>query len=99
MLVPAFAESLADPHVDPTMLADLAGLVALVPEPDAADAAAQPVWKAMLAALGHASEKVQRAFSTRRAAAAHERATPPPMIKKVNFCNAASATPFPKLEQ
>lgn len=99
VLVPAFAESLADPHVDPTMLADLAGLVALVPEPDAADAAAQPVWKAMLAALGHANEKVQRAYSSRRATAARERANPPPMIKKVNFCNAASATPFPKLEQ
>ena len=99
VLVPAFAESLADPRVDPTMLADLAGLVALVPEVDATDAAAQPAWKAMVAALGHANEKVQHAFSARRATAARERANPPPMIKKVNFCNAASATPFPKLEQ
>ena len=99
VLVPALVESLGDAHVDPTMVEDLAGLVALVPEPDPKDAAAQAAWKGMQAALSHTNEKVQRAYGARRASAARERANPPPMIKKVNFCNAASPTPFPKLEQ
>jgi hypothetical protein len=99
VLVPAFNAALADPKVDPTMLEDLAGLVALVPEPDAADAKDLVTWKAMLATLGHAPEKVRHAYESRRASAQRERSSPPPMIKKVNFCNAASPTPFPKLDQ
>jgi hypothetical protein len=100
VLAPAFTESLGDPKTDATMLEDLAGLVALVPEPDATDAAGQASWKAMLAALAHAPDKVRRAFDVRRASAAHERTSPPPMIKKVDFCNAASPkTPFSKLDQ
>jgi hypothetical protein len=99
VLAPALTASLHDAKVDATTLEDLAGLVALVPEPEAADAAGQASWKAMLAALAHAPEKVRRAFDVRRASAARERANPPPMIKKVNFCNASSATPFTKLEQ
>ena len=39
-------------------------------------------------------DKLQRAFNTRHATAERERANPPPMIKKVNFCNAAAAA-FP----
>jgi hypothetical protein len=100
VLVPAFVHALGDAKADGTMVEDLAGLVALVPEPtDKDDAKDQTAWKAMLAALSRAPEKVQRTFSVRRASAARERVNPPPMIKKVNFCNAASATPFPTLEQ
>jgi hypothetical protein len=99
VLVPAFTEALANPKVEPTMLEDLAGLVALVPEPDAADAKGQGAWKAMMASLAKANDKVQRAFNARRTSAQRERTSPPPMIKKVNFCNAASPTPFPKLDQ
>jgi hypothetical protein len=81
------------------MVEDLAGLVALVPEPDAADVKDATAWKAMLAALGKASDKTQRTFNVRRASAARERQFPPPMIRKVNFCSAANTMPFPTLEQ
>jgi hypothetical protein len=100
VLVPAFVHALADAKADGTMVEDLAGLVALVPEPtNVDDAKDQTAWKSMLAALAKANDKVQRTFNNRRASAARERANPPPMIKKVNFCNVASATPFPTLEQ
>jgi hypothetical protein len=98
VLVPVFMEAIADPHADPQMLEDLAGLVALVPPPDAADAKDQATWKTMVASLAHANDKIQRAFNVRRTSAAHERTNPPPMIKKVNFCNAANATSAPTLE-
>ena len=48
----------------------------------------------MMAALPHAGEHAQKTLATRKAASARERANPPPMIKKVNFCNAAAAA-FP----
>jgi hypothetical protein len=99
VLVPAFVGALANPKVEPTMLEDLAGLVALVPEPDSTDPQGQGAWKAMMAALSKANDKVQRAYNARRSSAQRERTNPPPMIKKVNFCNAASPTPFPKLDQ
>jgi len=98
VLVPTLSQALAQPKADPTQLEDLAGLVALVPEPPATDPAATDAWKKMMAALGKGGEKggdkLQRSFNTRRATAERERANPPPMIKKVNFCNAAAAA-FP----
>ena len=101
VLVPATAEALGDPKSPPTLLEDLVSLVALVPDPAAdADPKAQAAWKALLAAIGKANERVQRTFSSRRATARHERTSPPPMIKKVNFCGAADAAlAAPKLDQ
>jgi hypothetical protein len=81
------------------MVEDLAGLIALVPEPDQTDAKDAAAWKAMLATMSKAGDKVQRTFNVRRASAGRERQFPPPMIRKVNFCNAANAMPFPVLEQ
>jgi hypothetical protein len=97
VLVPALAESLADPKADPTLVEDLVGLVALVPEPAATSgAAAQAAWKQLTASFARAGEHYQRTFNTRRAASLRERASPPPMIRKVDFCNvAAAATPTP----
>jgi hypothetical protein len=92
VLVPAFMEALGNPHADPGTLEDIAGVVALVPPPDASDAKDLAAWKTMLAALAKSNEKVQHTFATRRASAARERANPPPMIKKVDFCNAAAAS-------
>jgi hypothetical protein len=132
VLVPALADALAAPKPDATLIEDLAGLLALVPEPTppaaaaAAAAKVQPgaaakallgvepkiqpkleptdeakalpaqpqavdAWKKVLAALAKAGDKPLRAFNSRRAAAARERANPPPMVRKVNFCNAAAA--------
>ncbi len=68
---------------------DLVGLLALLPEPPATDANAM-VWKQATAAV-RASDKLQRVFIARRVASARERANPPPMIRKVNFCNAGAA--------
>jgi hypothetical protein len=99
VLVPAFVAAMGDGKADGTMVEDLAGLVALVPEPDATDAKDLAKWKAMLAALDKGNDKVQRTFNVRRTSAARERANPPPMIKKVNFCNAASAMNLPSIDQ
>jgi hypothetical protein len=101
VLVPATAEALSDPKSPPTLLEDLASLVALVPEPAAnADPKAQAAWKALQAAIGKAPERVQRTFASRRATARHERTSPPPMIKKVNFCGAAdTALAAPTMDQ
>jgi hypothetical protein len=94
VLVPSLTDALAAPKPDTTLLEDLVGLIALVPEPPATDAKAQDAWKKMVAALPRGGEKVQRALATRRAASARERTNPPPMVRKVNFCNAAAAA-FP----
>jgi hypothetical protein len=90
VLVPALTTSFAEPRTDPTLVEDLVGLIALVPEPVATDVAAQDAWKKALAALAHGGEHLQRTFNARRAASLRERASPPPMIKKVDFCNAAA---------
>ena len=94
VLVPLVTDALAAPKPDSQLIEDLIGLVALVPEPPATDAKAQDAWKKMMAALPRADERAQKTLATRKAASARERANPPPMIKKVNFCNAAAAA-FP----
>jgi hypothetical protein len=90
VLVPALTTALADPRTDPTLLEDLVGLCALVPEPAATDAAGGDAWKKALAGLTRPGSHLQHTFTTRRAASVRERTTPPPMIKKVDFCNAAA---------
>ena len=95
VLVPLLTEALAAPKPDAQLVEDLVGLIALVPEPAAtADPKAHDAWKKMIAALPRGGDKAQRALAVRKAASARERANPPPMIKKVNFCNAAAAA-FP----
>src|SRR5262249_3445100 len=73
VLVPALARALAGPKPDPDMIDDLAGLVALVPEPAATDVKAQVAWKTVLANLAHAGDRFVKVFNVRRAAAARER--------------------------
>jgi hypothetical protein len=94
VLVPLLSETLAAPKPDAQLIEDLVGLIALVPQPAAADAKALDAWKKLFAALPKAGDRAEKALATRRAASARERANPPPMIKKVNFCNAAAAA-FP----
>ena len=95
VLVPLITDALTAAKPDAQLIEDLVGLIALVPEPAAtADPKAQDRWKKVIAALSRGGDRVQRALATRRAASARERANPPPMIKKVNFCNAAAAA-FP----
>lgn len=94
VLVPTVTAACADPKFDTGPLEDLAAMVALVPEPTAAlaedvtaakDAAA---WRQMTAALEKRGDRFHKAFSNRLARARHERANPPAMMKKQNFCTA-----------
>jgi hypothetical protein len=95
VLVPSMTEALTAAKPDAQLVEDLVGLVALVPEPGStADPKAQDAWKKMMAALPKAGDRAGKALATRKAASARERANPPPMIKKVNFCSAAAAA-FP----
>jgi hypothetical protein len=98
VLVPAFNEALPDPAKPPAKntaaaVEDLVDLLALVPEPPATDAAATAAWKKMMSALDHSVEHLSRTYNARRAASARERSSPPPMIRKVNFCGAPPAPP------
>jgi hypothetical protein len=94
VLVPLLTDALAAPKPDAQLTEDLVGLIALVPEPATTDPKAQEAWKKMMAALPRGGDRAQRTLTVRKAASARERANPPPMIKKVNFCNAAAAA-FP----
>ena len=115
VLVPAVSHALADPKSDPTMVEDLVALAALVPDPTeptalaawkalmaalAPGAGAPPAPAGAGANAASSPPRYQRAFATRRASARRERQNPPPMIKKVSFCNVAqSAAAAPTMEQ
>jgi hypothetical protein len=96
VLVPTLIAACADPKFDAVLLEDLAAMAALVPEPPASLSADSTVardvasWKQMVAALEKRGDRFQKAFVSRMARARRERANPPPMIKKQNFCNAES---------
>ena len=95
VLVPAFNQMAPDPtkphaKTETAALEDLVDLIALVPEPPATDAAATATWKKLITDLEHGADHLGRTYNARRAASARERANPPPMIRKVNFCGAAA---------
>jgi hypothetical protein len=95
VLVPAFNDAFPDPAKPPpkgaaAAIEDLVDLLALVPEPPATDAPAAAAWKKAMATMEHSPEHLARTYNTRRAASARERANPPPMIRKVNFCGAGA---------
>jgi hypothetical protein len=100
VLVPVLTALSGDPKFDAGQLEDLAAMAALVPEPqgpsaDVQDATAAKdvaAWKQMLAALDKRGERFHKAFANRLARARRERANPPPLIKKQNFCTAASGS-------
>ena len=100
VLVPAFNQVAPDPtkprpKTETAAIEDLVDLIALVPEPPATDAAATATWKKLVADLEHSADHLGRTYNARRAASAHERANPPPMIRKVNFCGAAALPETP----
>ena len=97
VLVPAFNQVAPDPtkphpKTQTAALEDLVDLIALVPEPPVTDAVATATWKKLIADLEHSPDHLGRTYNARRAASGHERANPPPMIRKVNFCGAADLT-------
>lgn len=92
VLVPGLDSALGNPKTGPAILEDLVGLLALVPEPAATDAKATAAWKKVQGELAKAPEHLQRIYNTRRAASVRERQSPPPVIRKVDFCNAPAVT-------
>jgi hypothetical protein len=98
VLVPAVAEAFAAQKLDQNLLEDLVGMLALVPEPAGNDPAGQQAWKKVMSEVQQKGDRYQRVFNNRRNAAGRERTYPPPMIKKVNFCNAAEAYPSAGVE-
>jgi hypothetical protein len=94
VLVPAFEEALPDPGKPAAKIKaaieDLVDLLALVPEPPATDATATTAWKKLMGEMEHSPDHLSRIYNARRAASARERANPPPMIRKVNFCGAGA---------
>jgi len=92
VLVPGMESAMANPKTPPAILEDMVGLLALVPEPATTDANAAAAWKKMQGDLAKAPEHLQRMYNTRRAASGRERQNPPPIIRRVNFCNAPNVT-------
>jgi hypothetical protein len=96
VLVPTLIAACAEPKFDAGLLEDLAAMAALAPQPpapstgDSGATGATTAWKQMVAALEKRGERFQKAFVNRLVRARRERANPPPMIKKQNFCNAES---------
>ena len=86
VLVPAVDDLLKQAKPDPSITDDLVGLLALVPEPAASETQALGPWKATLALLDKPGSRFGRIFRERKATAQHERAAPPPAMKKLSFC-------------
>jgi hypothetical protein len=87
VLVPSLTELLARPKPDAVAIEELIGLVAMTPDPT--EGPSLVAWKAMLAATQKAGEHFDKAFAKRRLVVKRERGSPPPMIKKSNFCGIA----------
>jgi hypothetical protein len=90
VLVPSLTEMLSRPKPDAPALEGLIALVAMTPDPS--DGPSLAAWKALLATLQKSDEHYDHAFAKHRLAVKHERANPPPMVKKSSFCGAAEAT-------
>jgi hypothetical protein len=92
VIVPAAVRALvpsasAVPAQDRVMRSDLVGLMALLAAPT--DGKAKAEFDKVLAAI-RTDNDLQKLLTTRMATAQRQRANPPPMVKKVNFCGAAS---------
>jgi hypothetical protein len=85
VLVPAVRDALATPPKEPIILDDLVSLLALVPAP-ADDNPTLGPYQAVRNTV-KANQRLDRLFATRETYARRQRANPPPMIKRVNFCS------------
>jgi hypothetical protein len=89
VLVPSLTELLARPKPDAAAIEELIALVAMTPDPT--EGPSLVAWKSMLTATQKAGEHFDKAFAKRRLVVKHERANPPPMIKKSSFCGIAES--------
>jgi hypothetical protein len=90
VLVPTVKATVATPPKDQAVLEDLISLFALLPPP--ADPEPLASYNAVRAAL-KPNAKLERLFATREASARRQRTSPPPMIKRVNFCGVSESSP------
>ncbi|MCU1283270.1 MAG: hypothetical protein JWM53_6816 [bacterium] len=93
VLVPATMELMQKPKPDPTIVDDVVGLLALVPDPTPAEADALAAWKKVMALVEKPGSRFGRIFHDRRATAVRERASPPPAMKKLSFCGVVDTAP------
>ncbi len=92
VLVPAVISSARDDKASPALVEDLASLAGLVPEPvAAAEAGDARAWREMTAAIEKRGDRFRRAYASSRSSAARERANPPVMLRRQNFCTAEAA--------
>jgi len=90
VLVPAALEMLSKERGNSETIEDLLGLVAVAKAPKEGES--QAAWRSFTAALEKPSNaRYAKLFSDRKAAAARERASPPPALKKSNFCISSPA--------
>jgi hypothetical protein len=88
VLVPALAQVVAQPPKDPVIGDDLVSLFALTTPPT--DPAALARYNEVRAAF-RPSDRLERLYNTRQARARRQRASPPPMIKRVSFCGMSAS--------
>jgi hypothetical protein len=87
VLVPTLSAALASPKLDTVLVDDVLGLLAMSDDPK--EAPALDAWNALMATLQKTPEHRDRTFTKLRARVKRERQSPPPMVKKWNFCGAA----------
>ena len=87
VLVPTLNAALSSPKVDSVPVDDVLGLLAMTDDPK--EPPALGAWNALMATLEKTPEHRDRTFAKLRARVKHERQSPPPMVKKWNFCGAA----------
>jgi len=87
VLVPTLNAALSSPKVDSVPVDDVLGLLAMTDDPK--EPPALGAWNALMATLEKTPEHRDRTFAKLRARVKRERQSPPPMVKKWNFCGAA----------
>jgi hypothetical protein len=82
VLVPAATETFKKDGTNPEILDDFVGLIAVTKAPSQGESA--EAWKALFATI--AKTKYAKNLEARHATAVRDRASPPPSMKKLNFC-------------
>lgn len=92
VLVPTVTSVARDDKASPALVETLAALAGLVPEPVAtAEADDARAWHDMTMAIDKRGDRFHKAFASSRTSAARDRANPPVMLRRQNFCTAEAA--------
>ena len=91
-LVPAAEQVLATPATDAAVRQAVISLLAVVTPPAAtADPATVTAWTNLQVHIARADPKIGKLLKDRQAFAAHQRVSPPPALKALDFCTATAA--------